>query len=481
MPGGSAMMSVVDGAFARGARPVLMVVVVLRLISLTPFAARAETDQIAAVVGQVSPAVVTIVSVTPPHPADDKPGVKVASLPTTGRPTTAIGSGFIIDPSGYIATNRHVIEGASSITVVTADGIDYPAAYAVMAAISDIALLRIDTGHPLPFLKFADSDKVQVGDKVIAIGSPFGFHASVSSGIVSAVDRDIMVSPFDDYIQTDAAINHGNSGGPLFNIAGEVIGMNSVLFAPGPGSAGVGFAIPSNNLTFVYGRLIKTGKISPGMLPIFTQQVTWKIEQALDTGDLRGALVTSVQDKGEAMLQGKIQPGDVIRTFNGEPVLDPRDLARQTVQAPIGGDAALEICRGGQRQIVHVTIQSWPDAIPLTLNSDAPRTLGLELVSGRNAKDQPIVKVASVDPNGTAADSGIQKDDIVVEVQQTPVSEPDQALGILRARSALKHRFAGGARRSERKTFVDADRDPELNGLYSHDQGMFSTTISQTS
>jgi serine protease Do len=200
--------------------------------------------------------------------------------------------------------------------------------------------------------------------------------------------------------------------------------------------------VPSSSLSFVYGRLIKTGEIGAGMLPIHTQQVSWMLEQALDTGDLQGALVTSVQDKDEAMLQGKIQAGDVIRSFNGEPVQDPRDLARKAAMAPIGSDATLEICRGGEEETVHVTIQAWPDLQPLVLTNDGPRALGLELVGGRDTKDQPIVKVASVDPNGTAADSGIEKDDVIVEVQQTPVSAPDQALRIFWARSALKHHYA---------------------------------------
>jgi serine protease Do len=437
------MKSVVDGAFARWVRHALTIVAVLQLVLLAPLTARAETEaSITAVVTRVSPSVVTIVSVRPPQPAEDKPGVTSASAPVGGHSTTAIGSGFIIDPSGFIATNRHVIEGSTSIFVVLADGVRYPAVLAIMADKADIALLRIDTGRKLPSLTFGDSDKIRVGDPVIAIGSPFGFDASVTAGIVSAVNRDIVESPFDDYIQTDAAINHGNSGGPLFNLAGEVIGMNSVLFAPGPGSAGLGFAVPSNDLNFVYSRLMKTGEIRGGMLPIHTQQVSWMLSQALETGDLQGALVLAVQDDGGMMLQGKIHPGDVIRSFNGQKVQDPRDLARKAAQAAIGGDAALEITRGGERETVHVTIQAWPDLPPLVLNNDGPRELGLELAAARGANDQPIVKVASIDPNGTAADSGIQKDDIIVEVQQTKVSEPDQALRIFWARSALRHHYA---------------------------------------
>ncbi len=432
------------GSLAKRPRHALALVAVLQLIFIIPAIARADSDSIADMVARVSPAVVRVVTVRPPQPADDKPGAKVASSTPGDRAVTAIASGFIIDPAGYIATNRHVIDDANAVFVVTADGVRYPAAIVGMTLHADMALLRIHAGQALPFVSFGDSDKMRPGDRVIAIGTPFGlFDTSVTSGIVSAVNRDIMESPFDDYIQTDAAINHGNSGGPLFNLAGEVIGMNSVLYAPSSsGSAGVGFAIPSNSLKFVFDRLMKTGEVEAGMLPIHTQQVTWMLEQALDTGDLQGALVTSVQDAGGTMLNGKIQPGDVIRTFNGHTVVDPRDLARMAARAPIGSDAELEICRGSERETVHVTIQAWPEAKPVVLNDDADQHLGLDLAAARDANNQPIVKVASVDPNGTAAASGIQQGDVIVEVQQIPVSQPDQALSLLRARSSLKHHFA---------------------------------------
>jgi serine protease Do len=218
--------------------------------------------------------------------------------------------------------------------------------------------------------------------------------------------------------------------------------MTSVIFSPVPASAGIGFAVPSNSLKFAYGRLMKFGEVGAGMLPIHTQPVTWMLEQALDTPDLEGALVTSVQDDSGTMLQGKIQADDVIRTFNGEKVLDPRDLARKAARAPIGSDVVLELYRSGASETAHVTIQAWPEAKPIVLNDDGPRTLGLELASGRGDNDKPIVTVASVDPNGSAADSGIQKGDIIVEVQQTVVSEPDQALRIFWAQSALKRHFA---------------------------------------
>jgi serine protease Do len=412
--------------------------------SIAPRAANAadEHGQIAAVVAKVSPAVVRITTVRPAKPEDDSSGPRTVSGAAPDQPTTAFGSGFIIDPSGFIATNKHVVEGATTVFVSTADGIRYKATTVAIPGTVDMALLHIDAGHELASVTFGDSDKTRVGDTVIAIGSPFGFDTTVTSGIVSALGRDIMESPFDDYIQTDAAINHGNSGGPLFNLQGEVIGMNSVIFSPSSGSSGLGFALPSNELRFVFGRLMKIGEVKAGMLPIHTQQVSWMLQQALDTPDLHGAVVISVQDEGAKMLEGKIKPGDVIMTFNGKKVLDPRDLARKAALTPIGSDAVLEISRGGTNETVHVTIHRWPEAERIFPGGGVQQTLGLQLASGQGENGQPIVTVASIDPTGTAADSGIQKGDIIVEVQQTPVSAPDQALHLLSSQSSLRHHYA---------------------------------------
>lgn len=429
----------------RRSRDRMAVVVLLLLIGpITPRVANADAvpDPVAAVVAKVSSAVVRIITVRPPKHDGVKPEVKVVGAAELERTISAIGSGFIIDPSGFIATNKHVIEEATSIFVVTADGVRLQAAIVGMPAEADMALLKVVAGRALPFVPFGDSDHLRIGDTVIAIGSPFGFDNSVTAGIISAVNRDIMESPFDDYIQTDAATNHGNSGGPLFNLAGEVIGMNSVIFAPGTGWAGLGFALPSNGLRFVFDRLMKTGEVRAGMLPIYTQQVSWMLEQALDAPDLLGALVSAVNDDGGTMLHGQIEPGDLILTFNGQKVLDPRDLARKAAQAPIGSWAELEMSRGGKRETAHVMIHPWPEAKPVVLKGNAQEKLGLELVSGRLENGEPAVTVASVDLAGTAADSGIQKGDIIIRVQQTPVSEPDQALRIFSAQSFTKHRFA---------------------------------------
>jgi serine protease Do len=417
----------------------LCVLIAISVVLILPKHARAGAppEPIAEVLAKVNPAVVEVIVVRPKEQSDQQMAKAVAA---SGRRATAIGSGFVIDPSGYIATNKHVIEDAVAVYVATPDGIRYQAKIVGMTAKADMALLKIDTAKDLPAVPFGDSNAVHVGDNVIAIGSPLGFDDSVTAGIVSAVNRDIMESPFDDYIQTDAPINHGNSSGPLFNLAGEVIGMNSVLFAPGmySGSAGLGFAIPSNDLEFVMDRLMVDGKVMAGMLPIRTQQVTWMIQQAIGTPGLQGALLAALEPGGDRMMDRKIKPGDVILSFNGQTVLDPRDLARKAARTPIGSDAALTIWRGRVQQMIHVKIQAWPEANPHLISELAPRAVGLQLASAQ----QGGVMISSVDPSGSAADSGIEKGDIVLQIQQEPVSDPDQALHILRALSAEKRGYA---------------------------------------
>jgi serine protease Do len=409
-------------------RIVLAAALALSVATGLPGLAKADVplDPISEVVAKVSPAVVGIAAARPPKAEDDTGGPKTAGA-AAERPTFAIGSGFIIDPAGYISTNKHVAENATALIVTTADGQQYKASIVGMPAKSDMALLKINAGHPLPAVKFGDSDKMRAGDTVIAIGSPFGFNNTVTAGIVSAVNRDIMESPFDDYIQTDASINHGNSGGPLFNMAGEVIGMNSVIFSPSTGSSGLGFAIPSTDLQFVYDRLMRTGEVKAGMLPVYTQQVSWMLQQALKAPDLHGALVSHVHDDDGHMMQGKIKAGDVIMAFNGQKITDPRDLARKVAWAPIGSDAELEICRGGEHSTVHLTIHAWPESKPASPEGNLPKQLGLQLAAAKGDKNEPVVTVSGIDPAGTAAYSGIQTGDTILEVQQTPVSQPAEA------------------------------------------------------
>ena len=398
-------------------------------------------EPIADVVARVQHSVVRIVVVR----AADKPVAENTSIARAAddKPATSIGSGFVIDTGDLVATNRHVVENAASIFVGTADGGRFPADLVGMPGKADIALLRIHPATKLPALTLGDSDKLRVGDTVIAIGSPFGFDNTVTAGIVSGVNRDIMESPFDDYIQTDAAINHGNSGGPLFDMSGKVVGMNSVLFAPGTysGSVGVGFALPSNELRFVFDRLEKYGVVNGGMLPIRTQQLTALMAQAIGAPGAGGALIVSMQAQSDLM-NGQIVPGDVISTFNGEPVTDPRDLARKAAMAEIGSRAILGICRSGKIMSVDVPILPFdPSAQPRDDTYHRPTQLGLTLALRTGAAGSGVT-VSAIDPTGSVADSGLQTGDVILRVQQQVISTPDEAMRALQARSEAKQPYA---------------------------------------
>jgi serine protease Do len=438
-----------------------VVTLLFATFSAASWPALAWADQppgaIADVVAKVQASVMRIVVVHPPEkPAD--PAEQTLAKAAASQPVTRIGSGFIIDSSGLVATNRHVVENTLAIFVATPDGTRFRAEVVGMPAKADIALLRIHPNRKLPALSFGDSDKLRPGDTVIAIGSPFGFDNSVTTGVVSSVNRDIMESPFDDYIQTDAAINHGNSGGPLFNAAGEVVGMNSVLFAPGSysGSVGLGFAIPSNDLRFVFSRLREYGEVRAGMLPFRTQAVTGMMAQAIGAPGAGGALIASLGPRGDEMHE-QIHPGDVIYTFNGQPVVDPRDLARKAAQTPIGGKATLGICRSGTIMSVDVPILGFEEhAKPTIEPGPPPKVLGLQFATAGGADGKPPgVSVATIDPTGSAADSGLQAGDIILRVQQQPVTSPEQAQAVLQARADAKQGYAAVlVQRDNKRTWI---------------------------
>lgn len=427
-------------ATSRLTRLLLLVVICAGPVAAANAGTGQASDTIADVVARVQPSVVRIVVVHPPaKPAE---GDATVARAAASDPISKIGSGFVVGP-GFIATNRHVVEDSISIFVGTASGARYPAKVVGIANRADIALLRIDPEAHLPVLTFGDSDSLRAGDTVIAIGSPFGFDNTVTAGIVSSTNRDIMESPFDDYIQTDAAINHGNSGGPLFNMAGQVVGMNSVLFAPGAGSVGVGFAIPANDLKFVLDRLHKFGDVRAGMLPIRTQQLTAMIADAMGVPLNGGALVASLDEQVDYPMNGAIQVGDMIARFNHQAVADPRDLARKAAMIPVGGTAVLDLYREGKMMSVEVPIVPLEGAMPPAMASGPhPKTLGLEFAALPGGGFQTGVLVADVDPSGSAADSGLRKGDVILRVQQQAVSTPDQASHELQSRIAAKQAYA---------------------------------------
>ena len=272
------------------------------------------------------------------------------------RRASSLGSGFIIDAEGIVVTNFHVIENAEEITVTLADETSFTAKVLGQDQKTDIAVLKIDPGDTdLTAVPFGDSDSLRVGDWVLAIGNPFGLGGTVTAGIVSARGRDIGNGPYDDFIQTDASINRGNSGGPLFNTDGEVIGINTAIFSQSGGSVGIGFAISSNLAKRVTKQLVEFGTTRRGWLGVFIQEVTPDIADTLGLSQSAGALVSSVNENSPADIAG-LEPGDVILSFDGKVIDRMRDLPRIVAETDIGATVEVEIFRGGQRSTVEVTL-----------------------------------------------------------------------------------------------------------------------------
>jgi serine protease Do len=359
------------------------------------------------------------------------------------RHGVALGSGFIIDPAGYIVTNNHVIEGADEITVTLHDGTSLKAKLIGKDERQDVALLKVDAPDPLPAVPWADSDTARVGDWVLAIGNPFGLGGSVTAGIVSARGRDIHQGPYDDFIQTDAAINRGNSGGPLFNMDGQVIGINTAIYSPSGGSIGIGFSIPSNMAKQVVDQLRQFGHARRGWLGVQIQQVTPDIADGLNLHPARGAMVASVTDGGPAAKAG-IRGGDVILKFNGAEVKEMRTLPRIVAETAIGQSVPVDVWRDGKEQTLQASIAELPDDVQQAAaktTAPAPKPQNVPVaISGLGMKVAPItdeartkyqigadqkgVVVTDVTANGAAAGRGIKPGDVVVEVQQETVATP---------------------------------------------------------
>ena len=357
------------------------------------------------------------------------------------------GSGLIVGADGTILTNRHVIQGAETISVVLQDQSRLPARVIGVAELVDLALLKVDAGRPLPVLQFADSDQLRVGDPVVAIGNPLGVGTSVTGGLVSAINRNIMDTPFDDFVQTDAAINHGNSGGPLIDMAGRVIGINTLLRAPvgSTGSVGIGFAIPSNDVAFVVSRLLGPGSKTPGWIGVRLQDTTPEMAEALGMRAARGAVVTAVVANGPAAHAG-LKPGDIIVATADQEQVDARSVLRAAARADIGDALDLRVWSRGAERTVPVSVALWP-AMPHDAAADPdqskvpePPGLGIGLapltpaLRKRYALPPELsgVAVVSVDERSEARDRGFGPGDVVEQVQLSPVTtipEVDAALG----------------------------------------------------
>jgi len=353
--------------------------------------------------------------------------------------TSSLGSGFIVDESGVVVTNNHVIADADEINVILNDGTKIKADIVGIDKKTDLAVLKFKPPHPLTMVKFGDSDKLRLGDWVIAIGNPFSLGGTVTAGIVSAKNRDISSGPYDSYIQTDAAINRGNSGGPLFNLDGEVIGVNTLIISPSGGSIGIGFAVPSKTVAGVVDQLRQFGELRRGWLGVRIQSVSDEIAESLNIKPARGALIAGVDDKGPAKPAG-IEPGDVVVKFDGHDIKEPKDLSRVVADTAVGKEVDVVIIRKGQEETHHVTLGKLEDTDkvqaalkPKDEPADKPVTqkaLGLDLASlNKDLRSKYKIKdsvkgvlITGVDGTSDAADKRLSAGDVIVEVAQEAVS-----------------------------------------------------------
>lgn len=364
-----------------------------------------------------------------------------------GPKATALGSGFIIDPDGYVVTNNHVIDKAEEITVTVNGGDQYPAKIVGRDTKTDLALLKIEAEKPLPYVEFGDSDKAQVGDWVIAVGNPFGLGGSVSAGIISARGRDIQSGPFDDYLQIDAPINRGNSGGPLFDRGGQVIGINTAIFSPSGGNVGIGFAIPSTMAKTIVEQLKEFGRVERGFLGVQIQEVTDEIAQSLDLDEAKGALIASVEPNGPAEAAG-LKTGDLILEFNGQKVDRLKDLPRLVAAAKAGEKAEVRVLRDGKERRVKVQVGRMPGDDMTAMKSSGSRSsdqakLGVALAPLtpeykqrlRLPDDAEGVVIVDVERGSPAAREGLRAGDVIKRVGNKKVTTPEDVIEALKSQT----------------------------------------------
>src|SRR3984885_9252926 len=353
--------------------------------------------------------------------------------------TNSLGSGFIVDTSGIVVTNNHVIADADEINVILNDGSKFKAELVGVDKKTDLAVLKFKPSKPLIAVKFGDSDKLRLGEWVIAIGNPFSLGGTVTAGIVSARNRDISSGPYDNYIQTDAAINRGNSGGPLFNLDGEVVGVNTLIISPTGGSIGIGFAVPSKTVASVVDQLRQFGELRRGRVGVRIQQVTDEIAESLNIKPARGALLAGGDDKGPANPAG-IEPGDVVVKFDGKDVKEPKDLSRVVADTAVGKEVDVVVIRKGQEETKKVTLgrledndKPQPASAKSTPEPEKPVTqkaLGLDLANlSKDLRSRYKIKdsvkgvvVTGVDNASDAAEKRLSPGDVIVEVAQEAVS-----------------------------------------------------------
>lgn len=351
------------------------------------------------------------------------------------RFATGQGSGFFISEDGFIVTNNHVIDKGTEFTVVTSDGTEYDAELIGSDARTDLALLKVDAKTKFKYVKFADADS-RIGEWVVAVGNPFGLGGTVTAGILSARGRDIGAGPYDDFLQIDAAVNKGNSGGPAFNLNGEVIGVNTAIFSPSGGNVGIAFAIPAATAKTVIEDLKDDGKVVRGFLGVQIQTISRDIADSLGLANTDGALVTQPQADGPADKAG-IRPGDAIVAVNGDPVTSPKDLSRKIASLSPDTDTELTIFRDGKSKTITVRLDKLPDRRQASFQPETPakpaeptlmEEFGLEL---KPSDDGQGVVVTDVRPDSPLAEKGIRRGDVISEIGGQSVKAPKDARTVL--------------------------------------------------
>lgn len=385
--------------------------------------------------------------------------------PQRPSPSRAQGSGFIISEDGYVVTNHHVVEKANEILLTTNDGEEYTAEVVGSDERTDLAVLKIEADKTFPTVEFSD-DPARVGDWTLAVGNPFGLGGTVTAGIISAHNRDIGASPY-SYLQIDAAVNRGNSGGPAFNLQGQVIGVNTAIFSPSGGNVGIAFAVPAELAKKVVTQLRETGKVSRGWLGVTIQNVNEDIAMSLDLEETRGAIVTRLSAGGPAA-KSDLEVGDVIVRVNEQKIEDSRDLARTIADFSPDTKVTVGILRDGEKMEIPVTLGTFPSEDKLAAlrsgeeaEPDSPGSamneLGLSLApaSEKSESGDEGVVIVEIDPDGKAANKGLQPGDVILEVAGTAVQQPeDVANGIEAAKKRGRKAVSMLVRSGDRQLFV---------------------------